>query len=68
MIKAEKSYYQSLIIENKLSLRKTWGVIKNVINKNKSTKIGNKFKISDSRTIPLIKKKYQIVSIITLSM
>ena len=35
----EKQYYQEQIIENKNNLRKTWVIIKQVINKNKNSKI-----------------------------
>ena len=49
--KAEKNYYQELIIENKTSMRKTWNIIKSVINKSKHTKLTSEFKISDSVTI-----------------
>ena len=40
---AEKQFYQGQIIENKNNLRKTWGIIKQVINKNKNNKICDKF-------------------------
>ena len=49
--KAEKNYYQVLITENKSSMRKTWNIIKNVISKNKHSKLTTEFKISDSKTI-----------------
>ena len=39
----EKQYYQEQIIENKNNLRKTWVIIKQVINKNKNSKICDKF-------------------------
>ena len=35
---AEKQFYQGQIIENKNNLRKTWGIIKQVINKTKIKK------------------------------
>ena len=40
---AEKQLYQGQIIENKNNLRKTWGIIKQVINKKKNNKIYDKF-------------------------
>ena len=39
----EKQYYQQQIIENKNNLRKTWVIIKQVINKNKNSKICDEF-------------------------
>ena len=52
----EKQYYQEQIIENKNNLRKTWVIIKQVINKNKNSKICDKFTsgkniIADPKTI-----------------
>ena len=39
----EKNYYQSLIVANKHNLKKTWGIIKQVINKSKCSKISPEF-------------------------
>ena len=39
----EKKYYQNLIMENQQCLRKTWNVIKQVINKKKSSRKCNEF-------------------------
>ena len=39
----EKIYYQSLIVANKHNLKKTWGIIKQVINKSKCSKISSEF-------------------------
>ena len=39
----EKQYYQEQIIENKNNLRKTWIIIKQVMNKNKNSKMSDKF-------------------------
>ena len=39
----EKNYYQSLILANKNSLKKTWGIIKQVINKSKCSKLSSEF-------------------------
>ena len=52
----EKQYYQEQIIENKNNLRKTWVIIKQVMNKNKNSKICDKFTsgkntITDPKTI-----------------
>ena len=51
MKKAEKDYYQTLIIENKSSMRKTWTIIKSVINNNKSNKVTSEFKTENSQII-----------------
>ena len=40
---AEKDFYQQLITRNKDNLRKTWGVIKEVINRNKQAKCVSQF-------------------------
>ena len=37
----EKNYYQSLILANKNNLKKTWGIIKQVINKSKCLKLSS---------------------------
>ena len=39
----EKQYYQEQIIENKNNLRETWVIIKQVINKNRNSKICDEF-------------------------
>ena len=39
----EKNYYQSLILANKNNLNKTWGIIKQVINKSKCSKLSSEF-------------------------
>ena len=39
----EKNYYQSLILANKNNLKKTWGIIKQVINKSKCSKLSSEF-------------------------
>ena len=53
---AEKQFYQGQMIENKNNMRKTLGIIKQVINRNKNSKISDKFisgkdLTSDSKTI-----------------
>ena len=40
---AEKVYYQTEIISNKSNLRKVWAIIKQVINKTKTSRISDKF-------------------------
>ena len=59
----EKQYYQEQIIENKNNLRKTWVIIKQVINKNKNSKICDKFTsgkntITDPKTIANVFNNY----------
>ena len=39
----EKNYYQSLILANKNNLKKTWGIIKQVINQSKCSKLSSEF-------------------------
>ena len=39
----EKNYYQSLILANKNNVKKTWGIIKQVINKSKCSKLSSEF-------------------------
>ena len=39
----EKNYYQSLILANKNNFKKTWGIIKQVINKSKCSKLSSEF-------------------------
>ena len=52
----EKKYYQSLILANKNNLKKTWGIIKQVINKSKCSKLSSEFShngsiLNDKRSI-----------------
>ena len=37
----EKNFYQRQIIDNKNNLRKVWAIIKQVINKNKNSRISD---------------------------
>ena len=39
----EKKFYQRQIIDNKNNLRKVWVIIKEVINKNKTSRISDQF-------------------------
>ena len=43
----EKNFYQRQIIDNKNKLRKVWAIIKEVINKNKNSRISEQFIIND---------------------
>ena len=58
----EKQYYQEQIIENKNNLRKTWVIIKQVINKNKNSKICDKF-TSGKNTITDPKQMHLITTL-----
>ena len=44
---AERKYYSDLIDENKHNIKKTWQIIKNIVNKNIMRKYQSKFKLSD---------------------
>ena len=44
---AEKKYYHDLLIKYKDNMRKSWGVIKNIINKKRSTTVQSQFKLKD---------------------
>ena len=44
---AEKNYYADLLEANESNLKKTWNILKGVINRNKSSRIQEKFKLND---------------------
>ena len=44
---AEKQCYQELLTRYKHNMKKSWGIIKNIINKNKSPVYQTKFKLRD---------------------
>ena len=46
-----KKYYSDLLTENKHNIKKTWQIMKNVINKNRVKQIQAKFKLSDDGSI-----------------
>ena len=53
---AERQYYQDLILQHKANIKKSWQVIKSIINKRKYCPVNSKFKyngdvISDGKTI-----------------
>ena len=48
---AEKKYYQDKLDINKRNMKKTWGIIKEVIGKNKSNQAQLRFKSSDGKDI-----------------
>ena len=45
---AEKSYYAELLESNKSNLKKTWSILKNIVNKSRVNKMQEKFKITDN--------------------
>ena len=47
LLKAEKDHYASLLESYKSNMKKTWGILKETINKNKVRKIQEQFKLSD---------------------
>ena len=47
LLKAEKQYYHDLLNKHNGNLRKSWGVIKDIIHKNKKSSCQPKFKLSD---------------------
>ena len=49
----EKEYYQSQIVDNKNNLRKTWMIIKKVINQNRINKNLGKFHLNNGTTSDL---------------
>ena len=48
--KAEKDHYACLLESYKSNMRKTWGVLKEIINKNKIRKTQAQFKLNDGST------------------
>ena len=50
MNKAEKDYYNELINLNKNDIKRTWTIIKEIINKNKKRNVQTNFKMSDNTT------------------
>ena len=47
MRRVEREYYDKELLIHKNNLRKSWEIIKNVINKNKKTDLPDKFNIND---------------------
>ena len=45
---AEKTYYADLLESNKSNLKKTWNILKHIVNKKKGDKMQEKFKCSDN--------------------
>ena len=44
---AERKHYSDLLDDNKNNVKRTWQILKSIVNKNKATKIQDKFKLSD---------------------
>ena len=47
LYKADKEYYSDLISANKSKMKKTWSILKYIINKKKSQQIQSRFKLND---------------------
>ena len=45
LIKEEKRYYANLLKSNKNDMKKTWPVLKEIVNKGKQSQIQTKFKV-----------------------
>ena len=46
-LKAERDYYSNLLEASKSNMKKTWGILKTVINKKKDSRIQSVFKVND---------------------
>ena len=44
---AERKHYSDLLNDNKNNVKRTWQILKSIVNKNKTTKFQDKFKLSD---------------------
>ena len=44
---AERKHYSDLVNDNKSNVKRTWQILKSIVNKNKANKIQDKFKLSD---------------------
>ena len=47
---AERKYYADILEKNTSNLKQTWVILKSIINKNKSSRIQEKFKLNDGST------------------
>ena len=45
---AEKQHYHDLLVEYSNDIKKSWGVIKSIVNKNKKPNIQGRFKIGEN--------------------
>ena len=48
---AEKKYFNDLLMANKNNMKKTWSIIKGIINKNRVQRCNKKFKIDDNNVL-----------------
>ena len=44
----ERKYYASLIEQHKSDLKKSWSILKNVLNRNKFKSVNSRFKVNDT--------------------
>ena len=51
LAKAEKDHFAKLLEANKSNMKKTWMILKDIINKNRQSRVQSQFKISDGSTI-----------------
>ena len=59
--KSERQHYSDLLTANKSNIKKTWQIMKNIVNKSKIKKIQSKFKLpdgSDTENKTLISNKF----------
>ena len=52
---AERAHYQQLLSDNKSNLKKSWQILKEVINKKKSTSLCSKFTVNNNVTTDKVK-------------
>ena len=48
---AERNYCAELLAKHKSNLKKVWGVLKSIVNKNKAKRVQEKFKVHDDSVI-----------------
>ena len=48
--KEERNYYANLLKNNKNNMKKTWAIMKSIVNRNKNKLIQTKFKLNDGST------------------
>ena len=51
LAKAEKDHFAKLLEANKSNMKKTWMILKDIINNNRQSRVQSQFKISDGSTI-----------------
>ena len=45
--KEKRAYYANLLKNNKDNMKKTWAIMKSIVNRNQNKQIQNKFKLND---------------------